>query len=184
MIKKILLVTTIPLIINTTPAIYDSVGKHNLHILDLITRDDKKIHDNNTRTSPEYTVELVEVGSSSQWTGFKLAGNQPSKGVNFGSTGGAFGYKDGNNYSPISMSFGVSAFLGSVSVGFGTMEKAGVGGYTINAPSNRFVKLYVNKKVRVITYKRYKVYKINGYKESYGYVNGSSNVESLEFKVE
>lgn len=136
-----------------------------------------------TRTTPAYTVELEFYRNEFKSTGFRVAGNQPEKGVNFGSGGGAFGYIDGNNASVVSMSFGVSGYGISASVGVGNRAAAGVNGYKINAPANQFVKLYVNKTVKVITYKRYKVYKINGYKEAYGYTTSMPTSYSLSFDV-
>lgn len=118
-----------------------------------------------------------------KWTGFRVAGGQPANGTNFGKNGGAFGYKDGNDYSNISLSFGISAYGFSVSVGVGKKENAGVSGYHINAPKNKSVKLYVNKEVKVTTYKRYKVHRMNGYKEPYGYIHSDPLTTSLKFDV-
>ena len=140
--------------------------------------------ENNQNQSRSYNVVLEPVKTEYKWTGMRLAGNQPANGTNFGSNGGAFGYRDGNGNNPVSLSFGVSGGFASFSIGVGTKENAGVNGYYITAPANKFVKLYVNKQIKVITYKRYKVYHINGYKEPYGYTHSQPSVSSLSFSVQ
>lgn len=142
-----------------------------------------KILNNKTRTNIGYTVKLEFYRNEYKSTGYKVAGNQPIAGTNFGNSGGAFGYIDGNGTSPVSMSFGVSGYGISANIGVGNKASAGVNGFTINAPANQYVKLYVNKKVKAITYKRYKVYHINGYKEPYGYTTSEPQTYSLTFDV-
>lgn len=135
------------------------------------------------RTSVYYDIKLEFYRYEYKQTGYKLAGNQDPGGVNFGKDGGAFGYSDNNSVSPVSMSFGVSGYGISASVGVGRKEKAGVNGYNINAPANRYVKLYVNRTVRAITYKRYKVWRHNGVKEPYGYTTSLPTTYNSAFDV-
>lgn len=141
-------------------------------------------YENNQNQARSYNIVLEPVKTEYKWTGLRLAGNQPVNGTNFGASGGAFGYKDGNGNSPVSLSFGVSGGFANFSIGVGTKENAGVNGYYISAPANKFVKLYVNKQIKVTTYKRYKVYHINGYKEPYGYTHSQPSVSSLSFSVQ
>lgn len=138
---------------------------------------------NRTRSSVGYTVKLEFYRNEYKSTGLKVAGNQPAGGTNFGSGGGAFGYTDGTAHGAVSMSFGVSGYHLSASIGVGTRQKAGVNGYSIRAPKNKFVKLYVNKTVRAVTYKRYKIHNSNGYKEAYGYTTAWPTTYSLSFSV-
>lgn len=136
-----------------------------------------------TKSNVGYTVKLEYYIAEVKSTGWVVAGNQTTGGTNFGSQGGAFGYTEGNGYSVKSISFGVSGYGISASLGVGTKQSAGVGGYTVNAPANKYVKLYVNKSFKAVTYKRYKVYNINGYKEAYGHTTSWPTHYSTALKV-
>ncbi len=133
--------------------------------------------------SLQYTVKLEPITTQTKSTGYIEASNQAVYGTNFVPLGGSFGYKDGNNTRTISLSFGISGFSTSFSIGVGSRQASGVNGYNINATPNKAVKLYVNKQVKVTTYRRYKVYTIKGYKEAYGYVIGTPIVTRLNFNV-
>lgn len=142
-----------------------------------------QLQSDGSKASVDYTVELEFYKKERKQTGYRVAGNQPPNGVNFGSSGGAFGYIDGNSSSAISLTFGVSGYLISFNIGVGDKAADGVGGYSINADPNKFVKLYVNKTVEATTYKRYKVYHINGYREAYGYTTTSPVTYDISFSV-
>lgn len=136
-----------------------------------------------TRSNLGYTVKLEYYTDVDRDTGFKVAGGQPSGGTNFGSSGGSFGYTDGNGSYPTSISFGISGYGVSFSVGVGSKASAGVNGYNINAPKNKAVKLYVNKTARVTIYKRYKIITTTGQKVDYGYAHTAPRTHALKFQV-
>ncbi|TDW13107.1 hypothetical protein EDD63_15013 [Breznakia blatticola] len=176
----------VPVVTEETQRVYvdsDMSDEELLKEMERIENEKVQAQAAKTRSSTGYTVKLEFYRNEYRKTGIKVCGNQPDGGTNFGDTGGAFGYQDGSAHGAVSMSFGLSGYMTSASVGVGTKQAAGVNGIYVNAPPNKAVKLYVNKTVRAVTYKRYKVYNINGVKEPYGYTTSWPSTYYLDFSV-